>query len=154
MKEHFISMFEYDLWASKTLLHKFELQYPINPRIYELVSHLLSAQRIWFDRCMGVPETVQRFQDRLPAALQTDSSLYHQDWKAFLSSLQAADFQRMISYTNFKGEAYTDKLEDILAHVVNHGTHHRGSIIILMKEEGFTIPVLDYIFYRRTLIDQ
>jgi uncharacterized damage-inducible protein DinB len=33
--------------------------------------------------------------------------------------------------------------------VINHGTHHRGSLIVLMKEEGFVPPTLDLIHYLR-----
>ena len=149
MKTYFLKLFNYDVWASKTLLAKFELQYPVNPKIYELMSHILSAQRIWLDRCTGVPDTVTRFMDRLPGQVKSDAEIYHFAWKEFISSQQPADFERRVGYINFKEEHLEDTLTDILAHVINHGTHHRGSIITLMKEEGYTLPVLDYVFYKR-----
>ncbi len=151
MKTYFLQLFNYDLWASKTLLDKFELQYPVNPRINELMSHLCSTQRIWLDRCTGVQETVPRFMDRLPGQIRSDTEMNHHAWKDFINNLQPADFERRVSYVNFRGDHLEDNITDILTHVVNHGTHHRGSVVMLMKEEGYTLPALDYIFYKRQL---
>jgi len=67
----------------------------------------------------------------------------------FIDQLQPGDFDRMVNYVHPNGTSYSERLVDIMAHVVNHGTHHRGNLVILMKEEGFVIPTLDMIFYVR-----
>lgn len=149
MKAYFKQLFEYDRWASRLLMEKFEKQFPQNPRIYELFSHLLSAQRIWLDRILGIPQSVERFQDRLPDEMKEDLENYHAEWMQFIDQLQTPDFDRMVSYVHPNGTAYSERLVDIMAHVVNHGTHHRGNLVILMKEEGFVAPTLDLIFYIR-----
>jgi len=61
-----------------------------------------------------------------------------------------ADFEKNIYYKNLKGIAYKNKLADILAHVINHGTHHRAQAGQQLKFAGFeNLPITDYIFYVR-----
>lgn len=149
MQNYFIQLFGYDKWATTRLLEVFDQKPAVNPRINELLSHIQSAQRIWLDRCQGRKETVQRFQERTQQSIWSDMASCHKDWVAFIQSLQPADFTRFISYTNFQGDHLTSMLQDIITQVTNHGTHHRGNIIVLMKEEGFAPPNLDYISYVR-----
>jgi uncharacterized damage-inducible protein DinB len=149
MKAYFKKLFEYDRWANNGLLEKFEHQFPQNPRIYGLLSHMISAQQIWLDRCLGLPQTAVLWAERLPDEIREDNENYHLAWIDFIDGLQDADFENGVTYTNFKGDTYTSKLSDILAHTVNHGTNHRGQILILMKEEGFVLPSIDYITFVR-----
>jgi uncharacterized damage-inducible protein DinB len=149
MKAYFKQLFEYDRWASHQLFEKFEKQFPQNARIYELFSHMLSTQRIWLDRVLGLPQSVERFQDRLPDEMKEDMENYHAAWMEFIEELQEPDFDRMVHYKHSSGQPYDNRLSDIITQVLNHGTHHRGNLIILMKEEGFVPPGLDYITFVR-----
>jgi len=130
-------------------LEKFEKQFPQNARIYELFSHVLSAQRIWLDRILGIPQSVERFQDRMPDEMKEDMENYHLAWIEFIDQVQPGDFDRVVSYIHPNGTPYSERLVDIMTHVVNHGTHHRGNLVVLMKEEGFVPPGLDYISFVR-----
>jgi uncharacterized damage-inducible protein DinB len=149
MKTYFKQLFEYDKWASHSLLATFERQFPQNERIYELMSHLLSAQRNWLDRCLGVPQTAILWGSRLPDEMKEDLENYHLAWADLIDQMKEGDFDNSITYTNSKGDTFTNTITDIIAHVINHGTHHRGEIMILMKEEGFVLPNIDYITYLR-----
>ena len=74
----------------------------------------------------------------------------HKSWAEFLNGLHPEDFQRMIAYKNSKGDSYENLLEDILAHLINHGTHHRAQIGQQLKLAGLeNLPNTDYIFYIR-----
>jgi len=149
MQAYFKQLFEYDRWASRALLEKFEHQFPQNERIYELLSHLTSAQRIWLDRCLNVPQGAILWDNRLPDEMRDDVENYHMAWVDLINQLPEADFDNNITYTNSRGETFTNRLCNIITHVINHGTHHRGEMMILMKEEGFVLPNIDYITYVR-----
>ena len=149
MQLYFIQLFKYDKWAMSRLLEMFDPKPAGNPRIIELFSHMQSTQRIWLDRCFGRTESVQRFQDRTQETIWKELALNHSDWVAYIQSLKPGDFARPIDYTNFQGDAFTNTLQDIITQVTNHGTHHRGTIVALMKEEGYPPPNLDYISYTR-----
>ena len=149
MQSYFLKLFQYDKWATTRLLEIFDQKPASNPRINELLSHMQSTQRIWLDRCQGRKETVQRFQDRTQEVIWKDMQQCHEDWTGYVKSLQPADFDKIISYTNFQGDHLANNLTDIITQVTNHGTHHRGNIIVLMKEEGYAPPNLDYISFVR-----
>jgi uncharacterized damage-inducible protein DinB len=149
MKSYFKQLFDYDAWANLALLNKFEKQFPVNPRIYELYSHLIAAHRIWLDRCMGIPQSTALWPDSLPAEMQMDQEANYLDWLAFINQLNEGDFDKTVTYTNSKGDIFTNKLINIIAHTINHGTYHRGNLTILMKEEGFVLDNLDLITYIR-----
>lgn len=149
MQSYFFDLFNYDQWAMTRLLKIFDEKPASNIRINELLSHMQSTQRIWLERCLGRTESAQRFQERTQETIWKDLELNHNDWIAYLESLQPEDFSKAIGYTNFQGDAFTNTLQDIITQVTNHGTHHRGTIIALMKEEGYSPPNLDYISYTR-----
>ena len=149
MQSYFIQLFRYDKWANTHLLEVFDQKPAVNPRISELLSHIVSVQRIWLDRCQGHKEASQRFQPRTKEEMWKDMQQYHEDWIGYIQSLQPVDFNNLISYTNFQGNHFTDNLTDIITQVINHGTHHRGNIVVLMIEEGYAPPNLDYISFVR-----
>ena len=149
MQSYFLKLFAYDKWASTRLLEVFDQKPATNPRINELLSHMQSVQRIWLDRCQDKKESVQRFQDRTQEEIWKDMERCNADWVVYVQSLKAADFDRSINYTNFQGDHLTNMLHDTITQVTNHGTHHRGNIIFLMKEENYPPPNLDYISFVR-----
>ena len=149
MQSYFLKLFQYDKWATTRLLEIFDQKAATNPRINELLSHMQSTQRIWLDRVQGRKETVERFQTRTQEIIWKDMRQCHEDWVVYIQSLQPTDFDSLISYTNFQGDHFTNNLTNIITQVTNHGTHHRGNIVVLMKEDGYLPPNLDYISFAR-----
>ena len=149
MQFYFLRLFQYDKWATTRLLEIFDQKPAANPRINELLSHMQSTQRIWLDRVQGRKETVKRFQPRTQEIIWKDMQQCHEDWVAYIQSLQPTDFDNLVSYTNFQGDHFTNNLTNIITQVTNHGTHHRGNIVVLMKEEAYLPPNLDYISFVR-----
>lgn len=54
-----------------------------------------------------------------------------------------------VIYANLKGEPQTNTVGELMRHVVNHATHHRGQIVTLLRQLGYAAPNTDLIaFYR------
>ena len=149
MQQHYKKLWAYDKWATETLLQALEQHTPANQNIYILLSHCLSASRIWLDRCKGLPHTEDRFKARTLAEIKTDLENYNHEWVAYIDSIPTDAFAATINYTTIAGQPFKNVLNDIITHVINHGTHHRGAVIALMKAEGYTLPLLDYIVFVR-----
>lgn len=116
------------------------------------MAHVLGAQNVWLSRCIPDPS--------LAGAIWPDwkSDVFEQiindssdGWLKFVGDLTPADFEKIISYTDSRGNSHQNKLEDILAHIINHGTHHRAQIGQYLKQTGLELPFTDYIFYLRSV---
>jgi len=71
------------------------------------------------------------------------------DRASFLASLKEIDLGRPITYRNIKGEQSQSILADLLLHLVNHSTYHRGQLTTLLRQLGSTPLATDLLLFRR-----
>ena len=112
---------------------------------YDLFCHMINAQRIWNKRIAGDVIT-KPFEVHTPEVLD---GLINEVNAQSLHIIRHGDMHRIIHYSNTMGETFANSVEDILYHVANHHSHHRGQITALLRNQGWDPPVTDYIFYRR-----
>jgi uncharacterized damage-inducible protein DinB len=153
MKDYFIRLFEYDRYANQIILDT--MIKTNNPeKTVKLMAHMLAAQEVWINRCKEqLPATSIVLWPDWPAEILGDKITENAaQWIGFLSQQNDEDFDKMVSYKDTKGNAWENRLSDILAHVINHGTHHRaqaGQHLILAGVEK--LPITDYIFFIRAM---
>lgn len=151
MKPYFIRLFDYDLHTNLQFIDKIMVS-GINGEPVKLMAHLLAAQQIWLGRCLLDPTPQEAQWPDWPAEnLKTIARQNHSEWLSLLADKSAGDFDGLITYKNSKGQAFTNTLTDILAHLINHGTHHRAQVGIYLKQAGLQLTPTDYIFYIRQL---
>ncbi|RFZ84844.1 hypothetical protein DYU05_04350 [Mucilaginibacter terrenus] len=149
MKDYFIRLFNYDLYASR-VINGLIATTP-EPKAVQIMAHMMTAQQTWLQRCKGLKAPMAPLWPEWPAeALGDVITANHAEWIAYLNTLQPEDFLTPISYQNSQG-AFTNTLSDILAHVINHGTHHRAQIGVHLKQAGVELTLTDYILYIRDL---
>ncbi len=152
MKDYFIKLFDYDRFANLQMLDcVIAAHEPV--KAVGLMAHLLAAQQVWLKRCKHLPAPGSPVWPDWSAndfkAIIEDN---HADWTSFLKQTNNADFSKLIVYKNSKGGNFQNILTDIIAHLINHGTHHRAQIGQQLKQSGLEIlPASDYIFYLRAL---
>jgi uncharacterized damage-inducible protein DinB len=152
MKSHFLKLFDYDLYANRLIMGIIQ-EAGNPPKAMQLMNHLLTAQQIWYNRCNGLPPVAGTLWDNeiTKVSLNTMEN-DHKNWTGYINSLEDHSFNELISYKTTSGINYTDKLEDICTHVINHGTHHRAQIGWELKMAGIEkLPLTDYIFYLRDI---
>lgn len=128
--------------------------HPSYPRLMGLLPHNLLARQVWLWRINALP--YQNPADWFPVLTieetRTRSEEVDRPWAQYLGGLMDADLDRIVRYTSSEGMAYESRVEDILTHVFNHSTYHRGQIARLVTELGGKRAVTDYIAVtRRTL---
>ena len=149
----------YSAWASKRLvdvaatLDEAELARDFATADKNLVgtlAHVYAADRIWMARVQG--RTLAKFiddSDRKLDVLRYDWPPLLAQWDALLGKETDDSVQRGITYANLKGDLFETPLWQIVLHVVNHGTHHRGQASGFIRAMGHTPPPLDLIAYYR-----
>ncbi len=124
------------------------------PSIAKTVLHMWGAQNIWLKRLQGESlATWPHEPDQDSKEGQLNGLIKSaEDILDLVKSKDDAFLSSLYSYTNMKGELFTDSVEDTLFHVVNHSTYHRGQLITMLREAGVTkVPGTDLIHYLRTL---
>lgn len=150
MKAYFTRLFNYDRHAS-LLISDAIMQAGKPDKAARLVAHMLAAQVVWLNRCKGLTPPANVLWPDWPAeTFEQIINENHDNWTTYLDGLVANDFDVPVSYKNLKGEPFENRLCDILAHVINHGTHHRAQAGQHLIAAGMDkLPITDYIFYLR-----
>jgi len=160
--ENFKQLADYNHWANRRL-YAAALALPDERyrhrtgvffgSLHGTLNHLLLADRIWLKRLTGEGEHPLRldailFEDRnelARARMAEDARL-----KRVVSGYSEADLAAAVSYKTRSGAPHQQALKDILLHLFNHHTHHRGQAhaccSILTGREP---PSLDLLAFQR-----
>ena len=76
-------------------------------------------------------------------------TITHQANTRLLAMLEDASLDRQIYYSDVSGNKHQTSLGDVLHHLVNHGTYHRGQIMDIVRELCYETTPTDYIYYVR-----
>jgi uncharacterized damage-inducible protein DinB len=138
---------DYHFQVNTDLLKYLETLEVKNERVWVLMCHMVNAHTIWVNRILKRDNTIGVFQAQTFNDVMSMSELNHQTTNEILENLILEDG---IEYTNTQGNRYENSIEQILIHVFNHHTYHRGQINQLLVQEGHKPMVTDFIFYNRT----
>lgn len=114
------------------------------------LAHVFAADRIWLNRVTGRAHT--KFiddSDRKLDVLRYDWPPILAQWDTLLAKETDESVTRVIQYAGLKGDPFQTPLWQIVLHVVNHGTHHRGQVSGFIRALGHTPPPVDLIAYYR-----
>ncbi|WP_153796479.1 DinB family protein [Foetidibacter luteolus] len=147
MKQFFTELFEYSNHYNQKLFSVFAG----NPdktsqKAVSLFNHLLNAHQIWNNRIDPKQPTFAVWQLH---HLQDLEAINTTNYEQTLQILDRFDLSQIISYSTSKGEGFSNRVQDILFHVINHSTYHRGQIATEFKQHGLEPLITDYIFYKR-----
>lgn len=112
--------------------------------------HIYFADRIWLARVQGAPfPGLPTEAESNLGHLQTALPELHDRWRQWASSLTVESPNREIKYSDIKGNQWKQPLWQIILHVVNHASHHRGQVSGFIRAMGHTPPPIDLSFYHR-----
>lgn len=147
MKTFFKELFEYSFYCNQKLGDVFKSHWDnTTGKSEELFNHILNAHQIWNTR-IGVKQTAFDVWELHP--LNDLKSIDRENYRQSLQILDKFDLDETINYSNTKGQAFNNTLRDILFHIINHSTYHRGQIAMEFRQHGLEPLVTDYIFYKR-----
>ena len=118
-------------------------------RALELYCHVLGAEHVWLARLKGEQATVAVWPRLSLGETEALAAELHASFETYLDSLRPGDLDRDVTYTNSAGQEFTSRVEDILLHIVLHGSYHRGQVAMLIRDGGGTPAPTDYIAFVR-----
>ena len=149
IKSHFVHMFKYNDWATHEAaksIKGFEKKYE---KLAELLSHIISAQRIWLNRILEKEIHLDPWDKHSLEECMQLSTEITAEWINYLEGLRDKDIDKRIEYENTKGDKFSNTIKDIVLHVINHSTYHRAQIAQLISLSGGEPAKTDYIVYQR-----
>ena len=162
MKAHFEQCAAYNRWANARLyeaaLKLEESDYRRNvgaffKSMHGTLNHLLLTDLLWLKRLTGEGDHPKQldailYEDRRVLALaraEEDERIVR-----YVASLDEAALNGMHKYSNTAGQPFEQRRREILAHLFNHHTHHRGQAhTILSICTGREPPSLDLLLLQR-----
>ena len=157
---HFTQLARYNVWATARLLNAVRALPEDDYRrdvglffksIHGTLNHLLVGEHLlWFVRfeqgaspTVALNAEVETDRARLDARLREGAAC----WAPLIASFRPDRWNGTLDYTTMRGTAASLPFAATLAHVFNHGTHHRGQITAALTALGQPCPELDYVYH-------
>lgn len=146
MKDFFIDIYKYHNHFNQKLADLFiKNSEKISNRTIPLFSHSINAHQIWNSRILNTESLGVHQVHSLEKCKEIDLQNYNETHKI----ISDFDLDMNINYKNSKGREFRNSIQQILFHVANHFTHHKGQIISDLRQNGIEPLITDYIFYKR-----
>lgn len=148
MKQQITSLFKYENWANARILDAISQLKEPDEKCLDIMSHILLVQMVWYSRIAGVAAP----QVWAKKSLQQCKEIYSVNNKIlapFIEKQTADTLNNIIEYKNTKGDKFSNTVTQILTHLFNHSTYHRGQIVERLKGKLPAMPVTDYIVFAR-----
>ena len=116
------------------------------------VVHTLAAECVWLLRWKGENPPGMLAPDHYPdlASVRLEWTDNEAKMRQFFETMDEAGFQKAIPYKTFAGLETASPLWQMLQHVVNHASYHRGQVTTLLRQLGAAPPKgTDLIAYYR-----
>ena len=158
-RAHFATLARYNAWATQRLLDAVAAVNDTDYRrdtglffksIHGTLNHLLVGEHLlWFRRFtegvspkLALDDEVEPYRARLAERLLEGATR----WQPLIENWLTERFDGVLSYTTMRGQPASLPFTATLAHVFNHGTHHRGQITAALTQLGRPCPELDLVY--------
>jgi uncharacterized damage-inducible protein DinB len=149
-KQYYTELAEYNRWANN-IVHSWldklgDEQWSCAivssfPAISTTALHIAAAETIWLDRVNKV--TSPRLL--MEMIKSSDRKEVCDAWKSatmglesFIENFDEAKLGEVVSFKRPDGNTYQLKYFQVFSHVFNHSTYHRGQVVTMLRQVGFT----------------
>ena len=115
------------------------------------LAHIMGAEWIWLERFKGVSPT--RLLDEAEfgnvVALRDHWKTIEDHRAAWFNSLRGPDVAGLVHYKNIAGQEFSAPLWQLVQHVTNHSSYHRGQVVTLLRQLGAKAVSTDMVAWDR-----
>jgi len=148
-KNYFIQLADYNIWANDIVHSWFgkitgeQWEQPVISSFDSIAAttlHIAGAETVWLDRLNNAAAPVW-----LPPIFKGSKTETLEVWnkasnklKSFIENFDETKLQINLSFKRLNGDAYEMPHYQVFAHVFNHTSYHRGQLVTLLRQIGFT----------------
>jgi uncharacterized damage-inducible protein DinB len=163
MTNHAATMYDYHVWANKTMLERLkelprevyeqEIQSSISS-IAKTMSHIYLVDRCWLDVLSGnsMGEALNlshQMTEQIDAkSMEELEGLFNDVSQGYYDFIrQHEDLEQTLVLDNPYAGVRDTRFSEILLQVANHGTYHRGNITTMLRVAGHPSVMTEYALY-------
>ncbi|WP_144513929.1 DinB family protein [Bacillus sp. FJAT-22090] len=162
-KHHAVKLYDYHVWANNKMFGRLkelpkeiydrEIQ-SVFPTIAKTLVHIYTVDTIWLgvmrENSMDeIQASLGQVQEKSKGkGLEEMERLFHElseEYHSFL--IDESDLDRDVSPVHPQFGRLETQLSELIQHVVNHGTYHRGNLTAMIRQQGYSSVPTDYVFY-------
>lgn len=161
MKEILKELAAYNIWATQKITdliltlpaekHQEDVRSSFTS-LHKTLMHMWDAESAWWQR-MKLQERIQIPSENFSGdTADLVKGLYQQSklWEEWISAAGEHALDHVFMYTNAKREQYKQPIYQMILHVFNHGTYHRGQLITMLHQLGVgKLPQTDFVIFCR-----
>ncbi len=158
-------LYDYNSWANRRILdvcaaltdEQFTRDLASSFRsVRDTLAHIMGAEWIWLERWRGSSPGALPKADQFPnlASLRQRWAELESDLLRFVASLSQEALTGALSYRTFDGKPQSQPLWQMLQHLANHGSYHRGQVTTMLRQLGAKPVSTDLIGFYRELSSQ
>ncbi|EIE9609678.1 DinB family protein [Vibrio parahaemolyticus] len=144
----FSKAFQYKKWANNELLDMGEQQFSILPEsdatfFVRILNHTTVVDSLFISRIMGEPEKYNGDNTVETPTISELRETMNQNDSWLVQSVGAAtkdDLKRVVSFKFIDGDTGQMSVEEILLHLLTHGSNHRGMASRVLAENNLERP--------------
>ena len=151
-------LYEYNRWANARVLdavskltpEQFSRDLQSSHRsVRDTLAHILAAEWIWLERWKGVSPNALLIPSDFPTveSLETRWAVVEGGYTEFINGVTDGSLATVIAYTNTRGEEWAYPLGQMLQHVMNHSSYHRGQVTTMLRQLGAEVNPVDLLVF-------
>ena len=120
--------------------------------IRKTVLHLWDVENIWWQRMKLVEVQVWQSDSYTGSLMELNNNLLAQSkqWKEWIDIATEAALEHEFIYRNSKKDQFKQPVYEMLLHLFNHQTYHRGQLVTMLRQvDEKSIPNTDLISFLR-----
>jgi uncharacterized damage-inducible protein DinB len=148
-KNYFMQLADYNTWANDIVHSWFDQltdeqwqQAIVSsfPSLSATALHTAGAETVWLDRLnkMAEPRWLVKTLNGEKKGVQDAWKASSTGLKTFIANFDETKLAETVSFKRPDGNTYQLKFHEIFSHVFNHSTYHRGQIVTMLRQVGFT----------------
>lgn len=146
--EHLRQLFAWNDWANRRTVTA--LKGSDSTRALAVLAHIVTTELEYFERLYGKDSKGFDFWPKLSLEECGDAARdAAEKYERLLRKFDDEGLDIMARYRTSEGVCCENNYREMLTHVLFHSATHRGNINTMLRSEGHTPPVTDYIVYLR-----
>ena len=158
--EEIVALTEFNAWANHRVLAAVEALTLDQFRrdlgssyssVRDTLAHILGVEWVWLERLQGrSPAALPTANDLADVtSLQTRWAEVENNFRDYMEELTKAELDEEVEYKTLSFGPGKNPRWQIIQHVVNHSTYHRGQIVTMLRQLGAKAVGTDLITYYR-----